>query len=60
MLGTLTAADDVVSPFDLRCVVFKSRGVWCLRKSHFLEEVTEAYDLNSHLRCSIVFCLSRG
>jgi hypothetical protein len=55
VLGKLTATDYVVAPFDAHSVVFIHRGVGCSRISHVLEEVSEVYDLNSHLRCSIVF-----
>jgi hypothetical protein len=58
MLGTVTAADDVVAPFYAHSVVFIHRGVGCLNKSHVLKEVAEVYDLNNQLRGSIVFCLS--
>ncbi len=55
--GTLMATDDMVAPFALS-VVFIHSGVGCLRKAHVLKEVAEVYDLNNHLRGSIVFCLS--
>jgi hypothetical protein len=50
--------DDVVAPFDARSVVLVHEDVGRLRKSHVLEEVPEVYNLNSHLRGCIVFCLS--
>jgi hypothetical protein len=58
VLGSLTATDDVVAPFNVPSVVFIHRGVGCLRKSRVLEEVAEVCDLNSHLRGCMVFCLS--
>ena len=51
VLCTLTAADDVVAPFDARVVVFVDRRpfLWC--KPHILQEVSEINHLNSRCGC---------
>jgi hypothetical protein len=57
VLSAFTSPDDMVAPFDARGVVLVHRDVWGLRKSHVLEEVPEANNLNSHLGSGIVLCL---
>jgi hypothetical protein len=57
MLGVFAPSNDVVSPFVACYAAFIHRGVRSMRKAHNLEEITEVYDLNCHLRFSIVFRL---
>ena len=51
VLRTLTAADDVVAPFDARVVVFVDRRPFLRCKPHILQEVSEINHLNSRRGC---------
>jgi hypothetical protein len=48
VLCTLTAADDVVAPFDVRVVVFADRRpfLWC--EPHTSQEILQVNHLNNH------------
>ena len=56
VLGTLTSADHVVSPFDARRVVLVYLGIGLLGEAHVGQQVAEVYDLDRHLGCCVVFC----
>ncbi len=57
VFGAFASPDDGVAPIDAHSVVLVHWGVWGLRKSHVLVEGLEVYNLHSHLRGCIVFCL---
>ncbi len=56
VFGAFASPDDGVAQ-SMHSVVLVHWGVWGLRKSHVLEEGLDVYNLNSHLRGCIVFCL---
>jgi hypothetical protein len=60
VLGTLTSPNHMISPLDARRVVLEHRSVVRLAKLHVGQEGAEVDDLDSHLRCLVVFCLRRG
>ena len=49
VLGSLTAADDVVAPFNTRCIVLVDRGRFPLPESKSEQKVPEEQDLTA--RC---------
>ena len=48
VLGSLTAADDVVAPFNTRRVVLVDRGRLPLPESESAQKVSEVQDLTAH------------
>ena len=61
VLGSLTAADDVVTPFNTRRVVLVYRGRLPLPESKSAQKVSEVQDLTARSRCrvvlAVVFCI---
>ena len=57
VLGSLTAADDVIAPFNTRSVVLVDRGRFPLPESKSAQKVPEVHDLTVHSRCRVVLRL---
>ena len=57
VLGSLTAADDVVAPFNTRRVVLVDRGRFPLPESESAQKVSEVQDLTARSRCRVVLGL---
>ncbi len=62
VLGALAsrAADDTVSSFDARCVVFVDRGIIALLEAHIVQQNAKECrdDLDCHFRSSVILCFS--
>ena len=54
VLGSLTAADDVVAPFNTNRVVLVDRGGFSLPESMLAHKVPEVQDLTASSRCRLV------
>ena len=54
VLGTLASTDDVVTPFDARCVVLEHRSGCGRCESQPPEKVAKINHLDSRCRCGVV------
>ena len=56
VLGTLTSADDMVSPLDAGRVVFIDWRIIALREAHIAQSSAKIDDFDCHFGTSVVFC----
>ena len=56
VLSTLASADDVVSPFDARRVVFIDWSIIVWFETHIVEQIAKVDNLDRHFGSSVLFC----